>query len=195
MTDAPGSIHPPSDEADEANEADGDAIEVEIVRAIDGAWTALPAIRLGHPRGEPEAYVLVTRNGRPAMRLDLSTPSGEHGAFREAARWRGWIVVGQGEGVWFVPVDGGEPLHHRLTMYFSSFHAGPDYLLAASGENVTRFGPSGEVVWRSPPLAVDGVNLFEVDADRDRIEGDAEHDPPGGWRPFAIRLSDGQAIE
>jgi hypothetical protein len=62
----------------------------------------------------------------------------------------------------------------------------------ASGERVLRFNRDGSKMWESDQIAVDGVIISSVD--EVSISGQAEWDPPGGWRPFALSLATGGVL-
>lgn len=76
-----------------------------------------------------------------------------------------------------------------VEFYFGSFYPLPDSLLVCSGTRLYRLSPTGELMWTSPELGIDGVIVSEV---RDGlILGEGEWDPPGGWLPFQISLATG----
>ena len=74
-------------------------------------------------------------------------------------------------------------------MYFSEFTQDTDFLLVASGQGIVRIDPHGNVVWRNDDIGLDGVIVHDISDSI--VEGDAEWDPPGGWRPFRISLATG----
>ena len=61
-----------------------------------------------------------------------------------------------------------------------------------SGAGITRIGPHGQVEWENPSVAVDGVNVHDVEDGI--ISGAAELDPPGGWQPFRVDLATGRSL-
>lgn len=79
-----------------------------------------------------------------------------------------------------------------LGSYFAAFYTGKDYLLVASGEELLRLSPQGEVMWRASELGVDGVIVTGVE--EDLVSGEGEFDPPGRWRPFVVRLDSGKSV-
>jgi hypothetical protein len=79
-----------------------------------------------------------------------------------------------------------------LGSYFAKFYATQEYLLIASGLGLLRFSPSGEVLWKTSGLALDGVVVKRVD--ENRVTGEGEWDPPSGWKPFVLRLDSGDRI-
>jgi hypothetical protein len=52
----------------------------------------------------------------------------------------------------------------RLPAYFCGFHPGDDWLLIASGTNITSVDQTFDVTWRSAPLGIDGVMIERVAA-------------------------------
>jgi hypothetical protein len=63
-----------------------------------------------------------------------------------------------------------------------------DIALLTTYTDVVALAPDGSITWRRS-VAVDGVEIERVDGNV--IFGRAEMDPPGGWQPFHIKLSDG----
>jgi hypothetical protein len=152
------------------------------------AWMSLVPIRLG--AGELERHLLVERDGVPAWRFELrKSHRAETWFHSEAIYWNEQIVVGFAERVCCVRLVGTGIACIELNEYFSGFYPGGDWLLVVSGADITRLDAHGNTVWRSERLALDGVVIRAVR--NDIITGDGEWDPPGGWRPFAISLTDG----
>ncbi len=77
-----------------------------------------------------------------------------------------------------------------IAPYFGKFYAGPDYLLAASGDSLLRLAHDGGLLWAAHDLGLDGVVVDWVE--NGVIHGQGEWDPPGGWQPFELRLESGQ---
>jgi len=48
------------------------------------------------------------------------------------------------------------------------------------------------IVWKSARCAIDGVIIHSIEGNV--ISGSGEWDPPGGWKPFSLQLSDGHFI-
>ena len=169
---------------------------VRFRRVIDAPWIGIPALSLGavpSGRGTPDLYALVSRASAPEYRLDLYMDGGEQYYFCHQAMFvEGLLLLGFGEEVFVVPWPPGEPRRVRLRSYFVSLHRAADAVYVASGEDVTRLDLGGNVLWTSPQLAVDGVRI-ELITD-EHVAGEAERDPPGDWRPFRLRASDGQPL-
>ena len=152
------------------------------------------SVDLGHPTGThstPDALCLLSLDGSPALCVRLRQTSGESYTFRDAQFWNGLFVIGWGHAFYVVDVDSLTATRHDLSAYFSYIHAG-DVLLIASAERVLRVGADGAVVWTSDPVAIDGITFSNVDSDF--VDGDGEWDPPGGWKPFRLRLRDGTVV-
>jgi len=59
-------------------------------------------------------------------------------------------------------------------------------------ERLFRINRNGRIAWKTEALGLDGV---VVDAIDDKvILGQAEWDPPGGWRPFQVKLESGEIL-
>ena len=166
-------------------------IQFQHVQTTPSSWLGVPATALGTSR-DRSGYVLVTEDGIPRHRLDLCY-SGPEAWFRVAAiDWRGIVVVGFGERFYFLPRLGSAPTEFKLRAYFCDFHAGDEWLLIASGQDVTCVDCDGVARWQSEIVALDGVIIERVE--HGVIYGEGEWDPPGGWREFRLLLSDGRTI-
>ena len=169
---------------------------VRLTPATEAPWTALAGIPLG-PRSRsgrtPDLYALVEERGRPLLRLDIHDDPASEVHVRTAAEiWRDWIVVGRGESVHLVRLDR-SVRSFRLASYFQGFVAGPDDLLVVHGAGLVALGAEGEILWQNDGLALDGIEVESVDRAAGVVRGRGEWDPPGGWRPFVVRLADGRA--
>jgi hypothetical protein len=110
-------------------------------------------------------------------------------AFAECIAWKHWIVVGIGHHVHLVPLTGDDPSTLDLDDYFGHLYPLDHSLLVASGQKLFCVTTDGIVKWTSPELGIDGVVVIQV---RDGIiDGEGEWDPPGGWKPFRLRLDTG----
>lgn len=66
-------------------------------------------------------------------------------------------------------------------------------VLVTSASEVLAFDHTGGLIWEQSPLGIGGVVL--QDASADRIRGDGEWDPPGGWRPFSVVPESGAILQ
>ena len=157
-------------------------------------WTALEPVDLGgvHPRGvAPTRYVVVEGDG-VVLRCDLYPNGPECHPFEDTQTWRGLLLIGYGCHLYVVNLATRTVMTHRFRSYFGALTVEPGYCLVASGFSLYRLGPNGDFLWANRDLASDGVIVSDVEGDV--INGRGECDPPGDWRPFKVRLSDGATI-
>jgi hypothetical protein len=92
---------------------------------------------------------------------------------------------------------GDDPQRHvpstlDLDDYFGHLYPLEHCLLVASSQRLFCVATDGIVKWSSRELGIDGVVVSRVwDA---IIDGEGQWDPPGGWKPFRIRLDTGSRI-
>jgi hypothetical protein len=153
------------------------------VAALSPPWTDRTPVALGD--GRLAGYLLVEREGTPFRCFALHGIGKPEAWLRaQAFLWRDKIAIGFAERVYLVPVGSGSAHLVTLESYFSAFVGDDDFLLAVSGEDITRLDPQGGIVWRSVPLGIDGV-----------ITGEATDDPPDVWTAFRLSLADGKPID
>jgi hypothetical protein len=174
-------------------------LTVKLSKALGTPWNRMEALRLGGLRAgsrAPDLFVTIADERRPVLRVDIYRHAKpEAYVCQEAIDWQDRVFVGYGERVYVI--DPAERTGYDLSLgtgfsYFGAFYATPDYLLAASGESLLRLAPDGSVLWTAPGLGLDGVVVHSVEGGI--IHGSGEWDPPGGWRPFAVRLDSGEAV-
>lgn len=162
---------------------------------LDDAEAKLaPHIDVGHPsdtHSTPDALCLLSLDGEPTLCVRLRRTSDESYTFRDAKYWRGLFIVGWGDAFYVLNPESISAIRHDLGTYFGYIHA-DDALLIASAERVVRVSPDGIITWTSEPVGIDGVTFTNVDADF--VGGNGEWDPPGGWKPFRLRLTDGTIV-
>jgi hypothetical protein len=162
---------------------------------LDPKWLGLQPVRLGYvPPGipSPALYVLVEKGDEHHLRIDLYAHSGDCHAFQEAIIWRQSVLIGFGHHVYCVRLGPLDVSNVDLGSYFGHFYALDDCLLVASAECLLRLEEDGRMTWKTTPLGIDGVVIHRI-ADG-IVEGEGEWDPPGGWRPFRIRLGPGLLV-
>lgn len=165
---------------------------------IDAEWSLVDTVRVGDVRaaGTPQCYVVVADGARPVLRVDVCASRADRSAFEEAIVWLGHVVVGFGSVVHAISLADRSvvtvALGSNLGSYFGHLYPASDYLLIASGERLFRMEPDRSILWRSAELGIDGVVVHE--AGPPVVRGDGEWDPPGGWRPFAVRAVDGTPV-
>jgi hypothetical protein len=170
---------------------------VKQLATIDSPWTTMPPLRLGKVRsglGTPDLFVTISDGDRALLRVDLyGDSSSETFTFQDVVVWFERVFVGYGHRVYVI-----EP-KTQLTSeiflgtgcgYFGAFYAGQDYLLVASGERLLRLAPDGEILWNTPNLGLDGVNVKSVE--NGLVQGEGEWDPPSNGKAFVLRLDSGE---
>ena len=174
----------------------------ECLPGLDARWSDLPGVDLGGDEGfECLQYIGVFRGGDPIFWVAVhDAPSIE--SWRDARCLPDVVLIGGYRRVHRVVVsDGPRPLPAiPMDGYFSGFHVPEDFdapedafaVLAVGCSQVIRFDAEGEVVWSSDRLGIDGVVLHRMV--EDRIVGDGEWDPPGGWQRFEIDLKTGDTL-
>jgi hypothetical protein len=165
-----------------------------VHRSLDPRWAHLAPLRVGAVppgAGTPDRFVIVEGNeGTLLLRLDLHKQWGNVYGFEEALVWGDLLVVGLEDWVHVVRLDSRAVTLIDLGTYFGHFYPGDDYLLIASARQLFRLATDGTAAWVSDWLGIDGVIVHHV---KDGvIEGSGEWDPPGGWRPFRLRLGSGE---
>lgn len=155
----------------------------------------LPSIQVGEVTAgaaASEAYLLERENGE-RLRVELyDGPEPDAYFATEVIEWNGWVAAGFGSRVYLVDPDTRVTHALRLPFYFDRFVAGEHWLLAVSGAGITRIASDGGVEWENPSVAVDGVNVHDVEDGV--ISGSAELDPPGNWHPFRLDLATGRPL-
>jgi hypothetical protein len=141
--------------------------------------------------GTPDLFGLVFQASAPELRVDLyADRSTQLYVYQQGLFFAELLAIGFGHEVHLVSFSEEAPRTLRLSSYFVSLHRASDAVYVVSGEDITRLNLDGDVVWTSPQLAVDGIRVELIS--EDILSGEAEHDPPGDWRPFRIRTEDGQ---
>lgn len=150
---------------------------------------------------EPVASVGVELGSGLRQRIDLFASAGQS-CFQDVRCVGEVVYIGYGQLVAVVKPKAGILATHALDGYFGHFFAATDVdasasdlgqsMLVASASELLRFDDAGRLLWRSTGLGVDGVVVHSV---RDGIlHGDAEWDPPGGWKPFRLHLETGTVV-
>jgi hypothetical protein len=73
-----------------------------------------------------------------------------------------------------------------LHSYFGHLYPTDDILAVASAERLFVINDTVNVCYTPYPLGIDGVIVDKVTGSE--ILGQGERDPPGGWKPFRIKL-------
>jgi hypothetical protein len=161
---------------------------------VSEPWLDVQSLALGAVppgKGTPDLYALVYRASAPELRIDLyADRSTQLYVYQQGLFFEEILAIGLGHEVYLVSFAEGPPRTLHLNSYFVSLHRASDAVYVVSGEDITRLNLDGDVVWTSPQLAVDGIRVELIS--EDTLSGEAEHDPPGDWRPFRIRTDDGR---
>lgn len=173
------------------------SVKHDVVMALDSPWTTMLPLRLGKTPaglGTADLFVTISDDDRALLRVDLYAASDGTFAFQDAIVWYDRVFVGFGQRVYVIDPNRQSAFEIYLGPrgYFGHFYASKEYLLVASGESLLRLAPDGAILWQNPNLGLDGVVVNSVE--RGVILGQAEWDPPGGWKPFALRLDSGELI-
>lgn len=166
-----------------------------ISEVIGSEWLALVPVRVGgvpSGHGTPNCYVTLADAERPLLRVDVYAYGPDLFAFQDAIVWRDHLVIGFGSHVHVVALTDHSTVTVALGQYFCDLYPTPEYLLIASGERLFRMEPDRSILWKTDALAIDGIVVH--DGGPSIIHGDAEQDPPGGWEPFAVSVSDGHIV-
>lgn len=163
--------------------------------AIAEPWIALEPVRIGRipsGLGTPDLYVTGDL-GTKRIRIDVYHPiEGCGGPFTEAILWHNFVVIGCCQHLYLAPVDRGSVSAINLDSYFGRLYPNEDFLLVASASRLLKIIPNGELVWTSPEIGIDGVQVNRID--NGVIYGEGEWDPPGGWKPFSLRITSGDLV-
>lgn len=167
----------------------------ELRPTIDMPWLALEPIVVGDVPsrgGTPGSYVIVEDDeGSPVARIDVHDDRASR-AFQEVIVWAGLVVIGFGGSVHLVSVRERTAKTTPLEGYFGHLYPLAEHLLVADASRLRCFDRSGSMLWCSDDLGIDGVIVSDVVDGT--ITGAGEWDPPGGWRPFVLRLSTGAPV-
>lgn len=170
-------------------------ITASFQNVADPPWEHVKPLRVGPiptGLGTPNAYVLVENDGAPFMRIDVYGGEDCY-SFEATCVWREFVVIGFGSRVHMVNCQTQETITFELDSYFGHFYPGAEWLIIASGRRLLLIDPTGSVEWKTEPLGLDGVIVDSIESDL--IQGRGEWDPPGGWRPFQVRLDTGEKIK
>lgn len=144
------------------------------------------------------AAVGISLGAEAKWRVDLLAGVG-YSCFQDVRCVGELIYIGYGEQVAVFSPRTGDLASHSLDGYFGHLLTSSDLesselgssVLVASTSELLRFDGTGQLLWRKSELGVDGVIVQRV---RDgQIFGNAEWDPPGGWKPFRLHLDSGEA--
>lgn len=139
-----------------------------------------------------QRFVLIQYGEQQSCLVEIDLAASEYAFVELAVVWRHWAVVGCGHNLHFIDPVSRRTRTHDLESYFCDLYITDDRLIASSAERVFCLDAAAQLRWRSEAIAVDGINLYKVDAAS--VQGSAERDPPGGWVGFAIDLMTGRTV-
>ena len=161
---------------------------------VESAWVAMPPLRLGRVPsglGTADLFVTIEDDDTPILRADLYADQSPF-VSQDALIWGERGFVGFGNSVYIIDPKTQSGSALRLGSYFANFYATKEYLLVASGCDLLRFSPLGEVLWKTSGLALDGVVVRRID--ECRVTGEGEWDPSSDRKPFVLRHDSGVRI-
>ncbi len=77
--------------------------------------------------------------------------------------------------------------------YFGHMYQDGNLIYVADAGSLHCINHKGMVLWQNTNLGIDGVIIHEID--QDKIYGDGEWDPPGGWIGFLLDKQTGRKID
>lgn len=174
------------------------SLDIKIDKELNPGWLEIRPKRVGPVPSTlptPNAFVLVSKDGKPTTRIDVFYPVETYNFRIEAICWKEWIAVGCCNLVHLVPLNSGDSLSIPISElndfgdYFSGFWCEHGFMLVMAGCGLVRIEPNGCVRWRNHRLGLDGIELKSVS--EISIKGSGEWDPPGGWKPFQVSTTTG----
>jgi len=170
---------------------------VEWAKSVDDVWCRIPRVVAGrrkHTDGTPDYFVLIRENNAPLLRVDLFAETDEVFAFQDWVAWQNTVALGWGNRISLVRLDTQTAREFPLGAYFGSmkFVSPERGLLVASAERLFLIHLDGALAWQSDALGLDGVVIREIA--NGIVSGEGEWDPPGGWKPFQVRLNSGHTV-
>jgi hypothetical protein len=170
-------------------------VEAGISEVIGDQWLCLDPVRVGGfpcGLGAPDRFVTVTDGEDPILRVDVYAYPQDCFPFEDVLVWQDNLVIGFGSHVHVVAIANRASCTFALGSYYGHLYPTPDYLLIASGDRLFRMDADRTILWTSGFMAIDGVVV--EDSGPPVIRGQAQHDPPGGWKPFSVSAVDGSAV-
>ncbi len=133
-----------------------------------------------------EYFLICEENSTEAYEIRYETD----GPFKDAICVDGLLAVGHGE--MFYLFDRTEKQNItalKMDGYFGHLYFNNDLFYVADASGLRCINRLGECLWHNAGLAVDGVIVTDITVDK--IFGQAEVDPPGGWVDFVVDRKSG----
>ena len=138
-------------------------------------------------------FVVVTNLETGGPVINLKIESDYPVIFKKVDVVNGLIVIGYGNRFAIFNLEGKYITYETsFDGYFGSFEIDGDDIFVATDSCLLKIKLSGELIWTSEVLGVDGVVITSITGPE--IRGDGEWDPPGGWEPFVIDRETGRKI-
>ena len=169
-------------------------INASFQNFADSPWEHVESVQVGcvpTGLGTPDCYVLIENDGVPFLCVGVYGYEDCY-AFEDVIVWRELVIIGYGSRVHMVNYQTQEIITFELDSYFGHFYPGDEWLIIASANRLILISTTGRVMWKTEYLGLDGVIVDRIEDNL--IHGRGEWDPPGGWRPFQVRLDTGKKI-
>lgn len=172
-------------------------ISIEWVENLTDEWKNVPEVRAGWSRkspSDPRRHVLVRHAGHALLRIALYGNDEDSIHTEQSASWGNLLALGWGHRVSVIEVNTRHAREYPLGAPFVSMRQLEHGLglLVASAERLFLINREGALEWQSDVLGVSRLEITEI-ADG-FIFGQGEWDPPGGWKPFQVRLNSGHTV-
>lgn len=113
--------------------------------------------------------------------------------FKEAILSQNIIAVGHEENFYLYDiVTKNQLINLMLDGYFGHLYMKEDLFYVADANGLHCIKKDGNVLWANNLLGIDGVFINEFTSDQ--ILGEADIDPPGGWRDFTLDRKTGTTL-
>jgi hypothetical protein len=127
-------------------------------------------------------YVLIEKETE-TINLDIRHPY-RVGPFKELLHFGDWIAIGLNDRLYLFNLLTEQFTLHLLSGYFGSMRITDGRLFVCSAADILSFDASGLLCWVSDQLGMDGVIISNIEYNR--INGEGDWNPPGGWEPFSV---------
>lgn len=164
-----------------------------LQNVIEIPWTSMELIRIGRVPaglGEPSRYLLIEKDGVPALRVDVYLADSLR--FKELIVWNDFVLVGLSSLVHVidpstrriqeVPCEGG----------FFRFFPLSDCILIATDFHLIRLDAQCQVSWRCLEIGINGIDIRRIV--NKTIYGNGGSDPRDGLSGFEIDLETGRQL-
>ncbi len=163
-------------------------ITAEFLEDGNDEWEGIPSLSIGQKSDFEIQYIKVGLLKLGTKHLLLHIHATDQCTCFKSLKINGnHIVIGFGEMAHFVNIENESIISKKLDGYFGDLYTPDDFdltncafsILVASANYLHHYTFSGEEIWKSEMLGIDGVNVRKVEPPLVYISG--EWDPPGGW--------------